>query len=482
MGPHTLTLEQAIPPGHKFALVPIAKDEEVKKFQVIIGHADEAITIGQHVHDHNISCRPFDRAAELATAVPTTVMAEKQHTFEGYLRPDGRVGTRNYIAILSTVNCSATVAQRVADFFTPDRLVDYPNVDGVFAATHHTGCGLAANGTDHEHLSRVLAGYAEHPNVAAYVLIGLGCEVNQASELVQIQELESDSKPKPRMTSIQAVGGVQNAIRWGISQVEEILPQADQCRRTTQSAKHLVLGLECGGSDGYSGITANPAVGVCSDLLVAQGATCILGETPEIYGAEQLLTRRAITPEVGQKLLDRLRWWEWYTSVFKAEINNNPSSGNKRGGLSTIYEKSLGAVAKGGSSAMVDVVHYAESVPTANGPGLVVMDTPGYDPVSVTGMVAGGANLVVFTTGRGSCFGCLPTPSLKVATNTPVFKAMPDDMDLNAGDILTGASVEEVGKRIYDELLQIASGKPTKSEVQGIGSLEFLPWTLGPVL
>src|SRR5207253_292720 len=265
----------------------------------------------------------------------------------------------------------------------------------------------------------------------------------------------------------------------GVKAVAELLPQVNHVKRTSLSASKIILGTNCGGSDGNSGVTANPALGVASDMLVALGGTSIIGETPEIYGAEHLLTRRAITRPVGEKLVERIKWWEWYTGLFGAEINNNPSPGNKDGGLTTIYEKSLGAIAKGGSSAMVDVVGYAEPV-TAK--GFVVMDTPGYDPVSMTGIVAGGANVLVFTTGRGSVFGCKPAPSIKIATNTPMYEHMVDDMDINAGVILQGTPVDEVGRQIFEEILAVAGGKKTKSELTGVGEEEFAPWQIGPTL
>lgn len=338
---------------------------------------------------------------------------------------------------------------------------------------------MASSGTDRDYLNRTLAGFSRHANVFDYILVGLGCETNQPGELIDLEHLKGRSAPRPRVISIQGSGGISKAVEAGIQAIAELLPIANEQKRTSQPARHLILGTNCGGSDGNSGITANPALGYASDLLVAQGGTSILAETTEIYGAEHLLTRRAISREVGQKLVDRIRWWEWYTSIFGAEINNNPSHGNKEGGLTTIYEKSLGAVAKGGTSPLVEVYRYAEPV-TAK--GFVVMDTPGFDPTSVTGIVAGGANVVVFTTGRGSVFGCKPTPCIKVATNTPLYDHMIDDMDLNAGVILSGVPTEVVGEQIFEEILAVASGKRTKSEQAGVGEEEFSPWIVGPVL
>lgn len=478
IGGQSFTVEQSIRFGHKFAIKPIERGQAVRKYGQTIGFATENVPVGCHVHVHNLSCDDFERDYAFSTEVPAPPVMDREYFFDGYLRPNGSVGTRNYVALVSTVNCSATVCARIAEKF---RTVskEYPNVDGVVALTHKTGCGMAAKGMDRQHLQRALGGFAKHANVFDYVIVGLGCEVNQAFELVEEQQLTAPASNRPRIITIQGAGGTQRAVDLGCEAVHEILKRANDCKRTRQPASRIILGTECGGSDGNSGITANPAVGVASDLIVAQGGTAILSETTEIYGAEHLLTRRAITPQVGQKLVDRIKWWNWYASVFGAELNNNPSHGNKDGGLSTIYEKSLGAVAKGGSTALVDVYEYAQPV-TAK--GFVVMDTPGFDPPSVTGMVAGGANVVVFTTGRGSAYGCKPVPCIKIATNTPLFEHMNEDMDVNAGVILDGVPVEQVGRQIFETIVAVASGEKTKSEIQGIGDEEFAPWTVGPVL
>ncbi|MGL4462002.1 MAG: UxaA family hydrolase, partial [Planctomycetia bacterium] len=393
--------------------------------------------------------------------------------------PDGRVGTRNYVAIVSTVNCSSHTAKLVARRLEPEIKAKYPNVDGVIAVTHAGGCGMAHDGLDRRNLQKTLAGYARHPNVFDYVVLGLGCETNHAGDLFTAEHLLGNLRRPPPLVTIQGSGGIEKGAADTRAALEKILPAANEARRTRQPASKIVLATKCGGSDGYSGITANPALGVASDLLVAQGGTSILAETTEIYGAEHLLTRRAVSREVGEKLVERIKWWEWYTAIFGAAINNNPSHGNKAGGLTTIYEKSLGAVAKAGRSALVDVYQYADPVTAA---GLVVMDTPGFDPVAVTGMVAGGANVVVFTTGRGSVFGCKPAPSIKVATNSPLYEFMISDMDFDAGVVLAGVPMETVGRRMLDEILAVASGKPTKSEAQDVGDDEFVPWTIGPTL
>jgi altronate hydrolase len=486
----TLTLAGRVGLGHKVALVPIKKGEAVLKYGQIIGFASRDIASGEHVHVHNVAADAFARDYAFCRDCPPPAPRPEPRTWQGYDRGTDRpghlrYGTRNYIAIISTVNCSASTSKYISERFRQaDLLKRYPNVDGVVAITHKGGCAMQYGGPDHDQLDRTLAGFARHPNVAAYILVGLGCETGQAIHLIEGQGLlqlrAAGANPAaPLVLTIQECGGIGKTVEAGVKAIAELLPRVNDVRRTTLSADRIVLGTECGGSDGNSGVTANPALGVASDLVVAQGGTSILGETPESYGAEHLLTRRAVSRAVGEKLVERIRWWEWYTGIFGAEINNNPSVGNKEGGLTTIYEKSLGAIAKGGSTALADVVGYAEPV---RAKGLVVMDTPGYDPVSMTGIVAGGANVLVFTTGRGSVFGCKPAPSIKVATNTPLYEHMSDDMDINAGVILEGVPVEEVGRLIFEEVLAVASGKRSKSEQSGVGEEEFAPWSIGPTL
>lgn len=484
IGDGEVSLEEAIPQGHKFARHSIPEGTAVKKYGQTIGVASRDIPAGCWVHTHNVALGGLDCDHAPSTEIPPAPTPLDGHTFQGYRRPDGRAGTRNYLAVISTVNCSASVSKYIAEHFRPEQLADYPNVDGVVAFTHHGGCAMEFGGRRHESLNRVMAGIARHPNIGAYLLIGLGCEQGAMGYLIDSQGLvqingSSSTNNRPHVFSMQDQGGTVKTVEAGIRQVAELLPRTNDVRRESIPASEIVLATECGGSDGNSGVTANPAVGVASDLLVACGATTILAETPEIYGAEHLLTRRSRTPEVANKLLDRIEWWKWYANMLGSELNNNPSVGNKEGGLTTIAEKSLGAVAKGGSTALVDVVDYAEPITSK---GLVVMDTPGFDPASVTGMVAGGANVVVFTTGRGSCFGCKPVPSIKIATNTPMFERLRDDMDVNAGDVLTGTTVAEKGQEIFEEILAVASGKATRSEVHGIGDHEFVPWDVGPTL
>jgi altronate hydrolase len=489
VGDRTVELAEAVPQGHKIALTTIRIGDPAIKFGQIIGFAASPIEPGEWIHTHNLSAGEFARDCPRATEVPANPPPLEGQTFLGYRRADGHAGTRNYLAIISSVNCSASVSRYIARRFDAAALADYPNVDGVVAFTYGGGCGIQFDGLQHQIYNRVLGGIARHPNIGGYLLIGLGCETATIGHLISDQRLVQirgtslsltpDSRPPTPVLSIQDQGGTQRTIDEGLRLVAEMLPRVNDVRREPIPANEIVLGTNCGGSDGNSGITANPALGVAADMLVAAGGTAILAETTELYGAEQLLARRAKTPEIADKLIERIRWWEWYTRTLGASIDNNPSPGNKAGGLTTIYEKSLGAVAKGGSTALVDVYQYAEQV-TAR--GLVVMDTPGLDPVSVTGIVAGGANVIVFTTGRGSCFGFKPAPSIKVSSNTPLFDRMHDDMDLDAGSILAGRPVAEVGREIFAEILAVASGKKTKSELQGLGDEEFVPWTVGPIL
>ncbi len=485
-----LRLPNPVKMGHKFAVRTIKEEEPIYKYGQIIGFAGRDIPAGDHVHVHNVKLGSFERDYAFCRDTPKPLPpAAQERSFMGFDRgrdrPDHlRYGTRNYIAIISTVNCSASTSKYIAERLRAlDLLKNFPNVDGIVPIVHKQGCAMAYDGSDHKQLDRTLAGFARHPNVAAYILIGLGCETGQAVHLIESEHLDliqlNGYKKKPLVLSIQESGGIGKTVDAGVRAVLDLLPVVNEGKRTSIAAKHIILGTNCGGSDGNSGVTANPALGVASDLIVQQGGATILGETPEIYGAEHLLTRRAVSREVGEKLVERIKWWEWYTGIFGTEINNNPSPGNKEGGLTTIYEKSLGAIAKAGSTALVDVVHYAEPVKAK---GFVVMDTPGYDPVSMTGIVAGGANVLVFTTGRGSVFGCKPAPSIKVATNSPLYHHMIGDMDINAGTILEGASVEEVGREIFEEILAVASGKKTKSEINGVGEEEFAPWSIGPTL
>ena len=471
-----------VPPGHKVATRAIAVGEAVRRYNQIIGFASRAIGPGEHVHLHNLAMGDFARDYAIGVDAKPTAYIQPAATFQGIVRRDGpnagKVATRNYIGILSTVNCSATVARGIADHFNAERLAKFPNVDGVVALTHGSGCGMDTHDEGMQILRRTLGGYAKHANFAGVLIVGLGCEANQISALLGAQALTEG--PLLRTFSIQDTGGTAKTIAHGVGMIREMLPHANDVTREPVPASHITVGLQCGGSDGYSGITANPALGAAVDLLVRHGGTAILSETPEIYGAEHLLTRRAVSPDVGEKLVSRIRWWEDYTTREKGEMNNNPSPGNKAGGLTTILEKSLGAVAKGGTTNLVEVYEYAEPV-TAK--GFVYMDTPGYDPVSATGQVAGGANMIVFTTGRGSAYGCAPAPSLKLSTNTALWVRQEEDIDLNCGEIVDGgATVAELGERLFRLMLDTASGAKSKSEVHGYGQSEFVPWYVGAVM
>jgi len=470
-----------VPPGHKMATRAIEMGAPVRRYGQIIGFASRPIRAGQQVHTHNLAMGDFTRDHAHAADARPTVHAAEPATFEGIVRKDGRVATRNYIGILTSVNCSATVARAIADRFRrdihPEMLAPFPNIDGVVALTHGAGCAVDPEGEGLAILQRTLGGYACHSNFASVLLIGLGCETNQVATLLATQGLADSDRL--RSFTVQDTGGTTRTIARGIELIQQMLPQANAVRRQTVSASHLVVGLQCGGSDGYSGISANPVLGAAVDLLVAHGGTAILSETPEIYGAEHLLTRRAQTPEVGRKLVDRIRWWEAYCARNGAAMDNNPSAGNKAGGLTTVLEKSLGGIAKAGSTNLVDVYEYAQPVRAR---GLVFMDTPGYDPISATGQVAGGANLICFTTGRGSAYGCAPSPSFKLATNTALWERQSDDMDLNCGEVLDGTqSIEQLGAHLFRMLLATASGQPSRSERHGYGQQEFVPWQISVV-
>ena len=480
-----VVIKGLIPAGHKVATHAIAAGEPVRRYNQIIGFASRSIAPGEHVHTHNLDMGPNKGDFERDYAFGADVKPEPARltaSFMGIKRADGRIATRNYIGILSSVNCSATATRAIADHFSrqnhPAALANFPNVDGVLALTHGTGCGMDTEGMGMQILQRTLAGYATHANFAAVLVVGLGCESNQINAWLANSSLrEGDTL---RVFSIQDTGGTAKTVAKGIALIKEMLPQANAVKREPCSAAHITIGLQCGGSDGYSGISANPALGAAVDLLVAHGGSAILSETPEIYGAEHLLTRRAVKREVGEKLIARIKWWEHYTQINDGEMNNNPSPGNKAGGLTTILEKSLGAVAKGGTSNLQAVYEYAEPV-TAH--GFVYMDTPGYDPVSATGQVAGGANLICFTTGRGSAYGCAPSPSLKLSTNSALWRKQEDDMDINCGEIIDGNStVAEMGQRIFEMVLATASGTRSKSESHGYGQNEFVPWQVGAVM
>jgi len=469
-----------VPAGYKLARRAIASGEPVRKYNVIIGFAAADIPAGTMVHSHNLEFREFDRDYAPATEFqPVTLLPEAERaTFNGIVRDDGRVATRNFIGILSTVNCSATVVRKAAEWFTPERLADYPNIDGVVAFSHALGCGMERAGEPMDLLRRTMAGYARHPNLAAALVVGLGCERNQLAGLLDAEGLKAG--PELKTFVMQDTGGTRATINACIEAIKALLPKANAVKRQPVPASHLMVGLQCGGSDAFSSITANPALGAAVDLLARHGGTAILSETPEIYGVEHTLTRRAATPAIGEQLIDRIRWWkDEYALGRDVQINGVVSPGNQAGGLANILEKSLGSSMKGGTGPMMAVYRYGQAVTT---PGLVFMDTPGYDPVSATGQIAGGANLIAFTTGRGSMFGAKPVPSLKLATNTPMYKRLSEDMDINCGTIVDGTdSIETMGRKIFDLMLLTASGEPSKSELLDLGDNEFVPWQIGIV-
>ncbi|OIM94419.1 galactonate dehydratase [Bradyrhizobium elkanii] len=460
-----------IPAGHKIARRPIDAGAVVRRYNSVIGVASAPIARGGHIHVQNLAMSTFAQGHTFGEDIRPTPVASVQRTFDGYVRADGRVATRNYIGILTSVNCSATTARMIADHFK-GRLSDYPNIDGVVALTHKGGCGLDARIEGIEALRRCIAGYAAHPNFAKVLMIGLGCEVTNLDGVLGGSAGDA--------LVIQQSGGTAATVRAGIERIEASLERANNVQRTPVPASELKVALQCGGSDGYSGVSANAALGAAVDLIVAHGGTAILSETTECYGAEHLLTRRAVRRDVGEKLIARVKWWEQFAASHGMEINNNPSPGNKAGGLTNIIEKSLGAMAKGGTTNLVEVYDYAERVTEK---GLVFMDAPAFDPVGATAQVAGGANVLCFTTGRGSAFGCKPTPSLKLASNTPLYQRMPDDMDVNCGTLLDGTeTIEEAGARIFDLILATASGTKTASERLGYGEEEFSPWDKGIML
>lgn len=475
-----ITTTARIMRGHKMASMPISKGTPIRKFGQIIGFAKTDIAAGDWVHEHNVEMGSLSHDYAFAQAAKNEIFVPEQEraTFQGFRRKNGKVGTRNYIGIMTSVNCSATVATFIAQEINRSGILkDYPNIDGVVALTQDNGCVIDYRGVIFDTFKRTAWGYATNPNMGGVMMVGLGCEgfqIPRFKEAYKVEESETF-----RTMTIQETGGTRKTVAAGVEAVKAMLPAVNAVKRETCSASELILALQCGGSDGYSGITANPALGFAVDILVRHGGTAILSETPEIYGAEHLLTRRAATKEVGEKLIGIIKWWEDYTTRNNMEMNNNPSPGNKLGGLTTILEKSLGAAAKGGTTTLNAVYHYAEPVTSK---GFVFMDTPGYDPVSATGQVAGGANLMCFTTGRGSAYGNKPCPSIKLATNSDIYNRMIEDMDINCGDIVEGVSLEAKGQEIFDMILKTASGQKTKSEELGYGDNEYVPWYVGAVM
>ena len=472
-------VQTEIPFMHKVATVRIRSGELILKYGHPIGVASQDILPGQHVHTQNcdmISSRTEVKTRAHVESNDTSAVSERA-TFQGFRRNNGQAGTRNFIGILTTVNCSATVAKQIADQVDRKGILDeLANVDGVVAITHGTGCGMQSSGKAFETLKRTLEGYIRHPNFGAVIVVGLGCEVMQLNKLAGTRIANGDAV---RMINIQDSGGTSATIRAGIEYVKELGKVANTCKRETITASELTIALQCGGSDANSAISANPALGIAADTLIKHGGSAILSETPEIYGAEHLLLQRAASDTIASDLSSLISWWENYAQRHGGSLNSNPSPGNLAGGITTILEKSLGAQAKSGSTRLNAVLQYGEQLKTK---GLNFMDSPGYDPVSVTGQVASGANIILFTTGRGSAFGFKPVPTIKLATNTELYKQMREDMDLNCGGILDGDdTLDQCGARIFKEILDVASGKETCSERLDYGHNEFTPWQLGGV-
>lgn len=472
-----VTTLSEVPSGYKIATTTIRKGEPILKYNTVIGFANVDLVPGTMLHSHNIEFHEYQRDyAYCRDYRPLELLPEKERAaFQGIVRQDGRVATRNYIGIVAISNCAATVVHKIADYFNEERLAEFPNIDGVVPLSHDQGCGGDSTPGPMAALRRTLGGYVRHPNFAAVVVVGLGCERNQMQEFLDAEKLT----PGPNLKTfiMQELGGTRKTIEAGIAAVREMLPEANNVKRQTVSASHITVGLQCGGSDGFSGLSANPALGAAMDLLTRNGGTAVLSETSEIYGVEQTLTCRAVSREVGEKLVERMRWWkEEYCVGRDMQINGRVSPGNNKGGLANVFEKSLGGVKKGGSGPLMAVYDYAEPITQK---GFVFMDTTGYDPASATGQIAGGANMIVFTTGRGSCFGSVPAPTMKLATNTPMYERMKEDMDMNCGVVIDGeATIQEMGQKIFEQLLRTASGEKTKSEELGVGWVEFVPWRL----
>lgn len=466
-----------VPLGHKIATRPIRKGDPILKYNTVIGFAGDDIAPGSWMHSHNVLMDDVQKDYRFGQDyTPTALLPEAERaTFMGIRRPDGRIGTRNYIGVFITVNCSATVARRIANYFDEERLADFPNVDGVVPFVHEQGCGMEMTGEPMDLLRRTLSGYIRHPNMAGALVCSLGCERNNLARFFEEQSLATGKMLKT--VTMQQIGGTAAAIEEGKALIREMLAEANEVTREPCSAEHITVGLQCGGSDGFSGLSANPALGKAVDILVRNGGTAILSETPELNGIEHTLTARAKTPEIGRKFVDRMNWWYEYSEGRDTQINGRVSPGNNAGGLANIIEKALGGAKKGGSTGINEVYRYAEPVTEH---GLVIMDTPGYDPVSATGQIAGGANLVCFTTGRGSCFGSFPAPTIKLATNTPMYERMTGDMDVNCGVVVDGVtSLDEMGEIIFAKMLAVASGEKSKSEALGVGEDEFVPWPIG---
>jgi altronate hydrolase len=468
---------QVIPAGHKMASRSLKKGEPILKYNTVIGFAMEDVPAGTWMHSHNIEFGdPVKDYRHGLDYVPTDMLPPEQRaTFMGYKRADGRVATRNVIGIFALSHRAAAIVRKIGDHFDASVLAEFPHIEGVVPYTHELGDDMELSGEPMLMLRRTIGGYLAHANTAASLIVTTGEEAVDYRSL--ISELGLKEGPMLRILNLRESGGARNAIAQGIAQIGEMLPMANAVKREPVSVEHIAVGLQCGGSDGFSGLSANPALGVAMEILVRHGGTAILSETSEIFGVEHTLTARARTPEVGLKLKARIDWWLEYNKGRDTQINGQVSPGNNAGGLANVLEKSLGGAKKGGNAPLMEVYEYAEPVTQH---GLVFMDTPGYDPVAATGQIAGGANMVCFTTGRGSCFGSYPAPTIKLASNTPMYKRMVADMDINCGPVIDGeATLAEMGQAIFEQIVRHASGEQTKSEALGVGANEFVPWPLG---
>lgn len=472
-----VTTLQPVPGGHKIAVCPIAKGEPIKKYNTIIGYAAEDIVPGTWMHSHNILFDEVNKDyAYSRDYKPVELIPEQDRaTFMGIVREDGRVATRNIIAIVVCGNCAATVARKIAYYFDKERMKEWPNVNAVVPFITGIGCGMEMSGEPMDLLRRTICGTATNPNVAGSIILALGCERNNIDKMMEGAGLKEGKMLRRLVT--QECGGTRKTVEAGIQMVKEMMVEANKATRTRVPASELILALQCGGSDGYSGLSANPSLGRASDILIRNGGTVVLSETTELFGVEQTITCRAKTPEIGRKLVDHMNWWLKYNEGRDCQINGKVSPGNNAGGLSNVLEKSLGGAKKGGSTCLNEVYNYAEPITEK---GLVIMDTPGYDPVSLTGQVAGGATICCFTTGRGSCIGRQDCPTIKIASNSPMYNRMEEDMDINCGQVIDGdKTLDEMGEIIFQRILDVASGAKTKSEALGVGYDEYVPWPIG---
>jgi altronate hydrolase len=472
-----VTVPISVPPGHRFATRDIPAHEFVRQYGQPIG-TSMGIEKGEWITHENMTDEvPVVRNLpdDLHTPAPDYFPTSDLETFFGFRRPDGRVGTRNFLLIVPTSMCAsheATQISMMAEFMHYSR-ERYPNVDGVVAIPHNKGCGCQ-DGSTLDVMMRTLSNYADHPNVGGVVLIDLGCEKTNLSFVEKYLTKRERPIQKPVFKiGIQDVGGTQEAIEIGLREVEKMLPEINKCVREEFPISELVLGVKCGSSDGFSGISANPALGYCSDLLVRSGGTVLLTEVPEFCGAEHILANRAKDSATGRKIYAMVDWYKEYASKFGAVLNQNPSTGNKAGGLLNITIKSLGAIVKAGTTRIEDCIEYAE---TPKVRGINLMQGPGYDQESTPGLVASGATVVVFTTGNGTTIGNAITPVIKLASNNRIFEKMSRDLDISAGNVIDGTeSIQDVGGRLFEHVRDVASGEiRTKAEI--LKHREFQFW------